>query len=263
MVDLNTFSALLTAVVASGVGVGTMTFTRQRYSKTVQDISSSLSAQRTRLEKDFVHEKAARLIEIAIRDADKHETATTFAEFSPEARKQMATEVAAAVAESLQVDKVEIEATALVNEYHTRSLSQSQISFFFSIGAATVGFAFILVSAVTAGLGGGDQVDVALVQGVGGVVIEVVAALFFRMSNQSRVLLVDFFDKLRADEQSREAVEIGQAMSADSPTRDRLLAALAIQFAGVDKSVLKEVLPAPAALHEPGSNAVGPNPGDG
>lgn len=135
-------------------------------------------------------------------------------------------------------DKPSIEQTpkhdhwALMSEYHSRSLAQSQLSFTFAIGAAVVGFILIAVAVITVAIGGFDSAGSAGIQLVAGVVVEAVSALFFSMSNRSRALLADFFDKLRADRQFDEALRLADEIPTEDPVRSRLHAALALEYSG-------------------------------
>ena len=241
---LDSIVTVLGAGLAVVVALGAVYTTGERFSSLVHDIRQSMSAERERLQEEEPSVDFVQIFQEALGDNSwsAEPVGTKSVEVSQELRLELAAAAAEAAVQAVKERRVGIETIALVNEYHARSLSQSQISFYFSLGAATAGFVFIIIAAVTVGLGGRDQVGVAVVQGLCGVVIEAVAALFFKMSNESRQLLVDFFDKLRADEQSKGAVEITREMPLDSPTRDRLLAALALRFAGADEAVLKAVL---------------------
>ncbi|MBH5144212.1 MULTISPECIES: TRADD-N-associated membrane domain-containing protein [Rhodococcus erythropolis group] len=140
---------------------------------------------------------------------------------------------------------------ALLKEYHARSLTQSQLSFRFALGAAVFGFVFILFSVGTVAVGGYDQVGVAGMQLGAGVVVESVAGLFFVLSNQSRTMLGAFFDKLREDRKLDESLRLARELPESSPVRDRLQAALAIQLAGADETVLSAVLHLASSAPEP------------
>ncbi|MFC9663276.1 hypothetical protein ACFVJ5_23800 [Nocardia sp. NPDC127606] len=131
---------------------------------------------------------------------------------------------------------------ALFGQYHARSLAQSQLSFYFALLSAVVGFAVIVVALWTVGSKGTDQVGVAGVQLTGAVIIEVVAALFFRLSNQSRQLLVDFFDKLRQDRQFEEGLALARDMPTSSPMAHRLHSAIALHLIGATTGQLESVL---------------------
>ncbi|UGT41147.1 hypothetical protein LTV02_35235 [Nocardia yamanashiensis] len=134
---------------------------------------------------------------------------------------------------------------ALFNQYHSRSLLQSQISFLFSLGAATIGFGVIVWALYTVGSKGFDQIGVAGIQLVAATIFEAVAALFFRTSNQSRELLITFFDKLRQDRQFEESLVLAREISEDSSVRDHLHVAMAIHLIGGPEGMLETVLSNP------------------
>ena len=107
---------------------------------------------------------------------------------------------------------------ALMREYHAQGLSQSRVSFWFSLVFASLWFAII---ALSIGLflqenenNSGSVVDrVASASKpiftlVAGTVIDAVSALFFVQSNKSRQLMVEFFDKLRIDRKLDEALSL-------------------------------------------------------
>lgn len=144
-----------------------------------------------------------------------------------------------------------VEDRALLQEYHARSLTQSQLSFRFALGAAVFGFAFIMFSVFTVAVGGFDQAGVAGLQLGAGVVVESVAGLFFVLSNQSRRMLGAFFDKLREDRKLDESLRLARELPESSAVRDRLQAALAIQLAGANESVLSAVLNSGASNNDP------------
>jgi hypothetical protein len=107
---------------------------------------------------------------------------------------------------------------ALMREYHAQGLSQSRVSFWFSLVFASLGFAII---ALSIGLflqenenSGGSVLDKVASASkpiftlVAGTVIDAVSALFFVQSNKARQLMVEFFDKLRMDRKLDEALSL-------------------------------------------------------
>lgn len=130
---------------------------------------------------------------------------------------------------------------SLLQEYHAQGLSQSRISFWFSIIFASIGFAII---AMSVGLfiqqqatisGGGGWLDAAAKPAftlVSGVVIEAVSALFFVQSNKTRELMTAFFDKLRSDRKLDESLQLMDGISSN-PISSRLRAVVALHFAEV------------------------------
>ncbi|NKS67372.1 hypothetical protein GS461_18980 [Rhodococcus hoagii] len=68
------------------------------------------------------------------------------------------------------------------------------------------------------------------------------AGLFFALSNRSRVLLSNFFDKLREDRKLEETLALARELPAEDPIRSKLHAALALEFTHADPAVLSAVL---------------------
>jgi hypothetical protein len=114
--------------------------------------------------------------------------------------------------------------------YHHNGLSQSQISFWFSIGAASIGFLVIVVGVIS--IFSGSQLTTSVVSIGSGAVIDAVAALFFTQSNQARRLMTEFFDKLRTDRQFNESLRLCDAIQ-DEHTRAGLQVQLSLFFAGL------------------------------
>jgi hypothetical protein len=134
------------------------------------------------------------------------------------------------------------EHAVLMREYHARSLAQSQLSFQFALGAAVAGFLVILLAIATVAFGGFEKAGIAGIQLVAATIVEAVAGLFFALSNRSRALLTEFFDKLREDRQLDESLRLARDLPLSSPVRDGLHAALAMQFAHADRSLVDAVL---------------------
>jgi hypothetical protein len=135
---------------------------------------------------------------------------------------------------------------ALMREYHAQGLSQSKISFWFSLIFASLGFAII---ALSIGLflqraEGNDasinssiadkvaSVSKPLFTLVAGTVIDAVAALFFVQSNKARQLMVEFFDKLRVDRKLDEALSLIGKIE-DPVIASRVKSIVALSFSDV------------------------------
>jgi hypothetical protein len=137
---------------------------------------------------------------------------------------------------SADIQKLALTA-AKVDDYHQQSISQSRISFWFSLVLATLGFAIIATSVFT-------YSDKAGYLGiVAGAIVDAVAALFFHQTNRARALMADFFDRLRADRKLEESLKLCDATS-DSVLQDALRMRLALHFSGIDNSeqALKDIL---------------------
>jgi hypothetical protein len=119
----------------------------------------------------------------------------------------------------------------LLKEYHSQGLAQSKISFWFSLIFAALGFAVIIIAILTMdkGIKFTDQART-FVSLVAGTVIEAVSALFFVQSNKARQLMIEFFDKLRADRKLEESLRLANELP-DPVLQSRLKIILALNFA--------------------------------
>lgn len=114
--------------------------------------------------------------------------------------------------------------------YYSQVLSQSKISFWFSLIFASLGFAVILVAAFlyssTANVGS------TVAQFVAGLVMDAVAGLFFVQSKRAQEAMSGFFDKLREDRLQLESRRLCDSI--DNPiAKDALKVDLALFYAGV------------------------------
>jgi hypothetical protein len=137
---------------------------------------------------------------------------------------------------------------ALFEQYHKQGLAQSRQSFRFSLVFASLGFLIIAGAVINAvaqdtGVNGANSVSL-----LGGAVIEAVATLFFVQSNKARMLMEQFFDRLRADRALDEALRLSDEVS-DTLVQSRLKTALAFTLAGSEASegVMKTVMGADPA----------------
>lgn len=121
----------------------------------------------------------------------------------------------------------------LLNEYYKQGLSESYISFYFSILSAVVGFSMILISLfrltiLNEGIQGAE-----IVQIIGGTIISAVSGLFFNLSNKAKEVMVNFSDKLRIDNKFNESMKLIEKIS-DPMIKDKIQALLVLNFAGVE-----------------------------
>lgn len=135
-----------------------------------------------------------------------------------------------------EIEKLAITA-ASVDEYHQQSISQSRISFWFSLVLATLGFVIIATSVFTFS----DKANYVGI--VAGTIVDAVAALFFHQTNRARALMADFFDRLRTDRKLEESLKLCNATS-NSVLQDALRVRLALHFSGIGNSeqALKDIL---------------------
>ncbi len=135
---------------------------------------------------------------------------------------------------------------ALMQEYHEQGLSQSKISFWFSLVFASLGFAIIASAVVIFLQGTGSQGTLEsagkpIFTLVAGTVIDAVAALFFVQSNKARQLMTEFFDKLRVDRKLDEDLALMKGLK-DPIISSRIQGIVALHFSDVplDKVLLSE-----------------------
>jgi hypothetical protein len=142
---------------------------------------------------------------------------------------------------------------ALMREYHTQGLSQSRISFWFSLIFASFGFAIIALAVgiflqrdTNPGAGWLDNAGKPIFSLVAGTVIDAVSALFFVQSNKARQLMTDFFDKLRVDRKLDEALGL-MSQIPDQVIQSRVKAIVALTFSEVimNEAVLTAMLSMP------------------
>jgi len=146
---------------------------------------------------------------------------------------------------SAEIQKLALTA-ANVDEYHQQSISQSRISFWFSLVLATLGFVIIATSVFTFS----DKANYLGI--VAGTIVDAVAALFFHQTNRARALMADFFDRLRTDRKLEESLKLCNATS-NSVLQDALRVRLALHFSGIDNSdqALKDILTLTAPHNNP------------
>jgi hypothetical protein len=139
---------------------------------------------------------------------------------------------------------------ALMREYHAQGLSQSRVSFWFSLTFASLGFAMIAL-AVGVFLQRIDNPNAGWLETAGkplftliaGTVIDAVSALFFVQSNKARQLMTEFFDKLRVDRKLDEALRLMSEIP-DPTIASRIKGIVALTFSevAIDNSILSAML---------------------
>lgn len=154
--------------------------------------------------------------------------------------------------------------TALMREYHTQGLSQSRISFWFSLIFASLGFAIIALAVgifmeheSNPNAGWLDTAGKPIFTLISGTIIDAVSALFFVQSNKARQLMTDFFDKLRIDRKLDEALQL-MAQIPDQVIQSRVKAIVALTFSEVIMN--ESVLTAMLSASEKGQMSVTPVP---
>jgi len=118
--------------------------------------------------------------------------------------------------------------TEQLAQYYAQVLAQSNVSFWFSLLFASLGFVVILI----AGFMYSSGPQTAMAQGFAGIIMDSVAALFFVQSRRAQAAMNDFFDKLRRDRQQVESRRLCESI-ASSEARDALRVQLALHYADV------------------------------
>jgi hypothetical protein len=137
--------------------------------------------------------------------------------------------------------------------YHQNGVYQSKISFWFSIGAACVGFVIILIGVFSLFVGTAQTLTTSYVSIGSGAIVDAVAALFFTQSNQARRLMTEFLDKLRLDRQFNEALRLCNAIE-DIKMKGELQVRLSLFFAGIrDTLEVNEAVVRPAGRARAGN----------
>ncbi|NOJ91441.1 hypothetical protein HMI51_00550 [Corallococcus coralloides] len=119
----------------------------------------------------------------------------------------------------------------LISGYHEQALEQAKAQFWFSIVAATVGFAWILYSGT--GIDAGNLATISKI--LPGVVMDAVAFLFFRQASETRQRATEFYDRLRRDKQLTESVALVSAIE-DVRVRSAVKAQIALHMSGLQPS---------------------------
>lgn len=116
----------------------------------------------------------------------------------------------------------------LVKNYHKQALSQAKIQFWFSIVAATIGFIFILSAASSI------ETDhfLSILKILPGVIIDVIAALFFQQAERTRQRATEFYDRLRTDSHAAMAQDLLDKIE-DTQIRSIAQAQMALHLSGV------------------------------
>ena len=116
--------------------------------------------------------------------------------------------------------------------YYGQVLSQSKVSFWFSLIFASLGFAVIVAAGF---LYTGQNTGATVAQFISGLVMDAVAALFFTQSRNAQKAMGEFFDKLRRDRQHLESRRLCDSI-ANPLIQDALRMQLALHYAEIEDS---------------------------
>ncbi|ENU5814307.1 hypothetical protein ACE34P_001863 [Vibrio fluvialis] len=127
--------------------------------------------------------------------------------------------------------EVPFEIEQLAN-YYSQILSQSKISFWFSLVFASLGFATIVIAAFLYTDSNGTAT---IAQFIAGLIMDAVSGLFFVQSRNAQKSMGDFFDKLRSDRLHMESRSLSESIES-AKARDALRLHLALHYSGVGES---------------------------
>lgn len=113
--------------------------------------------------------------------------------------------------------------------YYSQILSQSKISFWFSLIFASLGFATIVIAAF---LYSDENGTATVAQFIAGLIMDAVAGLFFVQSRNAQKSMGEFFDKLRKDRLHAESKLISNDIKSKQ-AQDALRLHLSLHYAGV------------------------------
>ncbi len=121
----------------------------------------------------------------------------------------------------------------LLGQYYNQGLTQSSLSFRFSIISAFLGFAVIVVSLARIDSSSQQANQISAYIGlISGTIINAVSALFFVETNRSRKLMTEFFEKLRADRKLDESLELIEKIP-NQAIQSKVKAIMTLEFAGI------------------------------
>jgi hypothetical protein len=119
-----------------------------------------------------------------------------------------------------------------LDNYYSQALSQSRISFWFSILFASIGFVIIIIAGF---MYSGKNIESTIVSLISGTIIDSVAALFFVQTRRAQQNMSDFFQKLREDKQYIEAKGLCDSLES-TKAKDALKVQLALNFSNIPNS---------------------------
>lgn len=138
-------------------------------------------------------------------------------------------EIASEDVEILKTPRTEPFEINALSSYYNQALSRANISFWFSLVFASVGFAVIIFAFLSHDSG---DIGSTVIKVISGTVIDAVSALFFYQSTNAQKSMSEFFEKLRQDRLNAEAREMVSEIE-DSRIRDSLRCRMILQYAQI------------------------------
>lgn len=155
---------------------------------------------------------------------------------SPATAKRLAQEAVELAGTS---DTTASEQTRLSLRYYAQGVGQAQVSFYFSLTFASVGFMVIIAGVILAIIRPNSATEAAVTVGAGAIT-DAIGALFFALANRSRAVMTSFIDKLRSDrEREREFLKSLELMELvqSGELRDSLKAIAALRFLRAESDI--------------------------
>jgi xanthine/uracil/vitamin C permease (AzgA family) len=119
-------------------------------------------------------------------------------------------------------------------KYDNHALTRANISFWFSLIFASIGFGVIIFAFATHTA---DDIWGTVIKATSGAVIDAVSSLFFVQSTNAQKAMSEFFEKLRLDRLNAEARELLNGIE-NAERRDQLKAQLVLKYSGIDALVV-------------------------
>lgn len=122
-----------------------------------------------------------------------------------------------------------------LESHHSQALQQSNVQFWFSIFAASIGFIFIIVMICTSS--GSEWYEI-IVKVLPGAIIDAISVLFFNQAHETRDRAADFFKELNYDKQVAKSVAIADVIE-DKAIKATVQARIALHIAGLKDEEIK------------------------
>jgi hypothetical protein len=213
---LTAVASLLAAVLTTWISAKTRRL-KHRESAEIESIAKALQAEEA-VRKSAVLEKAAEKIPAGL----------TAEQFSV-----LLNELTLRQPRSMEKEPTQTAVEHLISGYHEQALSQARAQFWFSVVAATVGFAWILY----AGTDINAENLASATKILPGVVMDAVAFLFFKQASETRQRATDLYDRLRRDKQMAESVSLVSSIE-DVRVRSAVKAQIALHMSGMQPNAI-------------------------
>lgn len=124
--------------------------------------------------------------------------------------------------------------TRALSNYYSHALLRANVSFWFSLTFAAIGFGVIIFAFLTYSP---DDIGGAIFKASTGVIIDAVASLFFVQSTNAQKSMGEFFEKLRLDRLNAEARTLLSEIE-NAERRDEVRTQLVLKYSSIDRLVV-------------------------